>query len=236
MRVPREYVRDAERVERRAQAELAAVEAAVARGEGPARAEAAAAPPTAADAEPDGGDDDDDDDAKGGGEAADAAEAGAEAAAAGGEEPWLLLNDFLVEWTIVDDARAFALSWKHPCLVLYRAIDAEDEAARRAAAPPAASAAASPASRAAASPAAAAAALVRARRAPPARARARAPARGAGVPAAVFLTPSLAQPQPSLARLPAPGCPDAATSSRSTRSSSRSSSPTARCAPTARAR
>lgn len=36
---------------------------------------------------------------------------------------WFILNDFLVEPTIVEDALGFLPSWKEPCVLLYRARD-----------------------------------------------------------------------------------------------------------------
>lgn len=51
--------------------------------------------------------------------------ANATTTAAGAEAPWqwFILNDFLVEPTIVEDALGFLPSWKEPCVLLYRARD-----------------------------------------------------------------------------------------------------------------
>ena len=36
------------------------------------------------------------------------------------EDSWYILNDFLVEKTIVEDALGFLPEWKEPCIILYR--------------------------------------------------------------------------------------------------------------------
>lgn len=54
------------------------------------------------------------------------------------EEEWLIFNDFLVERTVLDDARGFGPDWKEPCVLVYRRVPtplemakAADEDARR---------------------------------------------------------------------------------------------------------
>jgi hypothetical protein len=38
----------------------------------------------------------------------------------GDEQEWYMLNDFLVERTVVEDALGFLPDWKEPCILLYR--------------------------------------------------------------------------------------------------------------------
>jgi hypothetical protein len=38
-------------------------------------------------------------------------------------DDWLLLNDFLVEYTMLEDARGFQPPWKSPCILLYCRVD-----------------------------------------------------------------------------------------------------------------
>lgn len=47
-----------------------------------------------------------------------------------GEEEWLIFNDFLVERTVLDDARGFGPAWKEPCVLVYRRVPPEGEGGR----------------------------------------------------------------------------------------------------------
>lgn len=38
------------------------------------------------------------------------------------EENWLIFNDFLVERTVLEDARGFGPAWKEPCVLVYRRV------------------------------------------------------------------------------------------------------------------
>lgn len=62
------------------------------------------------------------------------------------EEAWLIFNDFLVERTVLDDARGFGPKWKEPCLLVYRRVESTspsvNDATGKAAAASAAAAAA----------------------------------------------------------------------------------------------
>ena len=49
------------------------------------------------------------------------------------EEEWLMLNDFLVEKTVLDDARGFGPDWKEPCVLVYRRVPSALEEEARAA-------------------------------------------------------------------------------------------------------
>lgn len=42
-----------------------------------------------------------------------------------GEEEWLMFNDFLVEKTVLDDARGFGPKWKEPCVLVYHRVPSE---------------------------------------------------------------------------------------------------------------
>lgn len=45
------------------------------------------------------------------------------------EQEWYMLNDFLVERTVVEDALGFLPDWKEPCILLYRDRQAAGEEA-----------------------------------------------------------------------------------------------------------
>eukprot|EP00752_Nemacystus_decipiens_P004347 g3971.t1 len=49
------------------------------------------------------------------------------------EEEWLMFNDFLVEKTVLDDARGFGPDWKEPCVLVYRRVASPLEEEARAA-------------------------------------------------------------------------------------------------------
>ncbi len=36
------------------------------------------------------------------------------------DSPWLIVNDYLLEYTVLEDARSFEIPWKDPCILLYR--------------------------------------------------------------------------------------------------------------------
>lgn len=48
----------------------------------------------------------------------------------GDEQEWYMLNDFLVERTVVEDALGFLPDWKEPCILLYRDRQAAGEQAQ----------------------------------------------------------------------------------------------------------
>ncbi len=37
-----------------------------------------------------------------------------------GDKPWLIVNDVLLEYTVLEDARSFQIPWKDPCIILFR--------------------------------------------------------------------------------------------------------------------
>lgn len=44
------------------------------------------------------------------------------------DEDWLIFNDFLVERTVLEDARGFGPEWKEPCVIVYRRLFVVEEA------------------------------------------------------------------------------------------------------------
>jgi hypothetical protein len=49
-----------------------------------------------------------------------------------GSNEWVLFNGFVVSSTVVEDARAFHVAFKEPCLVVFRAVSLDTDADKKA--------------------------------------------------------------------------------------------------------